>query len=106
MSEKRLEILKHFGYSFQLSKLSEACLKLGYACLKNDKEYLKRKIINVLFLIDQIVLFERWREELYKGEYFLENKIYFSIYPEREIVYNDEILETGEANDDKINSSL
>lgn len=84
MSYKKEAIAKYYGMVHQLGKLSEACLKLGYACLKNDPEYLKRKISNTQFLIDQVVLINKWGSDIYKHSYKKEDELYFKIYPERD----------------------
>lgn len=58
-------IIRHYGYEHQLEKLIEELRELEEAILyKQDSESIKEEMADVLNLIEQIINYQNWNDEV------------------------------------------
>ena len=58
-------IIRHYGYENQLEKLIEELRELEEAILyKQDSESIKEEMADVLNLIEQIINYQNWNDEV------------------------------------------
>jgi len=58
-------IIRHYGYEHQLAKLIEELRELEEAILyKQDSESIKEEMADVLNLIEQIINYQNWNDDV------------------------------------------
>lgn len=70
MQDLQQQIIKKYGLKKQLIKLIEELRELETAIIKEDEENTKEEMADVLNLIEQIVVYKHWTEEIYRIKYF------------------------------------
>lgn len=64
-------IISHYGYENQLKKLVEELRELQDAIIyENNESHIQEEMADVLNLIEQIIEFKQWNENIYSRKWF------------------------------------
>ena len=74
MQDLQQKIIRHYGLKKQKDMLYHALSDLAAALIRGKDKKIKEDIAKVLNLLEQIIVFQDWEEDIYRLKYYEINR--------------------------------